>query len=102
MTNNSAVVKIVANHTHEMSELQTKYKNLMEVHLATLKKYHGKCLELDEIKSYPKIVYQLGSDSKEYTDLISNFLNKLLAFNYALPTEPQIIELREWLEAMVY
>lgn len=30
--------------------------------------------------------------------LISEFLEKILAFNYALPAEPQIIAIREWLE----
>lgn len=31
--------------------------------------------------------------------LIAEFLEKILTFNYAKPAEPQIIEIREWLEA---
>ena len=30
--------------------------------------------------------------------LIKEFLEKILAFNYVIPAEPQIISIREWLE----
>ena len=48
---NSAIVKIVANHTREYAELQTKYKNLMEVHLETLKKYQAVSIKYDDLKN---------------------------------------------------
>lgn len=47
---NSAVIKIISNHTREMSELQTKHNTLLEIHLETIKKYQAKSIELSDIK----------------------------------------------------
>ena len=35
---------------------------------------------------------------EESNKQIAKFLEKILSFNYALPVEPQIIAIREWLE----
>ena len=35
----------------------------------------------------------------KYLRLIEKFLEKILVFNYAEPTEPQIIAIRKWLES---
>ena len=48
------------------------------------------------IEWYAKPFYE-----RKKRELIAEFLEKILAFNYAQNTEEQIIEIREWLEEML-
>ena len=56
MSDNSAVVKIIAKHTKEYNELSVKFKTLMKVHTKTVNDFADKSLAYAELKRDNKML----------------------------------------------
>ena len=54
MSENSAVVKIIAKHTKEYNDLLSEHNVLMKVHVKTVNDYADKCMAFNELKKQNK------------------------------------------------
>ena len=54
MSDNNAVIKIIAKHTKEYNKLLSEHNVMLKVHVKTVNDYADKCMAFDEMKKLLK------------------------------------------------
>lgn len=87
--NNSAVLKIIAQHTKEYNELLIQHNALMVVHTKTVNEFADKSLECGELKRKNKQLVRIVVQWEKENAILEESLDAC---------QREIGELRQWLD----